>query len=266
MDVFVRKALAEKQEAKELRRQAYLSDRERDRVTPRAVDVNSDDDDTSGSSSSNNNDDDNDDDSVIDSDDVNIDNKDDDDDDDDSDDDDNDDNNVVAVEEEKPVADEKPHYDNDQALHWVFRRASFIGRLYNAVQKRASFKFFAAACMHLDEEQVTPLLVPMLHPLYRAREAMREKRREGLRTNEADEAGVGALANEVIALLQRRVDALAFADAYNAVRNSVKARRDVRKRSRAVEAVANPALAARRKQAQYRRKRARIKESYQKFK
>lgn len=36
-----------------------------------------------------------------------------------------------------------------KALHWLFRRASFISRLHDDVQQCAGFKFFAAAVMQV---------------------------------------------------------------------------------------------------------------------
>ena len=127
---------------------------------------------------------------------------------------------------------------SDTSVSWLIEAVA--SRLVPLLHKQGSvrgasaMRWFAAICAHLDPPDLNALLPCLLGPVARAAD---------------DESGkvhpmVRELAAEALQLLQRRADAPAFVAAYQKVKDAQRAVRRDRKRREALEAVANPALAA----------------------
>ena len=107
-------------------------------------------------------------------------------------------------------------------------------------------RWFAAITSQLDAKTQLPGLLPtLLGPVARASE---------------DQSGkvhpkVQEMASEVLQLLQRRANAPDFVAAYQHVKDSQKAARKLRKQREALEAVADPELAAKKRMATNQSKR-----------
>ncbi|XP_004349859.1 hypothetical protein CAOG_01339 [Capsaspora owczarzaki ATCC 30864] len=128
-------------------------------------------------------------------------------------------------------------------LTWMFRSLAFTTRVEytknprNIVQRSHILKWFAAMAATLGPHLVIPFLDIMLSPVYRIVTDDSGTKNESLIT----------LGNEVVDLLQQVVGPTRFHQTYNAVRTQVQNVRSDRKRNRVIQAVVDPAAAARRK-------------------
>ncbi|KAL4233743.1 hypothetical protein ACF0H5_008423 [Mactra antiquata] len=107
-----------------------------------------------------------------------------------------------------------------------------------SVLKRMNvFKWLAAVSLDLGESMETKVLSAMLPPLQRELNDQSMYQDENLRT----------LAQEVVELLKKTVGVEKFTKVYSGTQKIRAERRDERKKQRAIQAVANPELAAKRK-------------------
>lgn len=133
-----------------------------------------------------------------------------------------------------------------KSLNWLFRKASFdargaaIRKIKSAIILRSSiFKWFAAICNTMTPEELPPYLMPVVAPIYRT-----------VNDEVNKVAGFDALqqlGNEVLNLLQAKAGPTVYFAVYQRVRQQVIKSREDRKSKEAILAVANPALAAKRK-------------------
>ncbi|CAO3621219.1 unnamed protein product [Mucor hiemalis] len=133
-----------------------------------------------------------------------------------------------------------------KSLNWLFRKASFdargaaIRKIKSAIILRSSiFKWFAAICNTMTPEELPPYLMPVMAPIYRT-----------VNDEVNKVAGFDALqqlGNEILNLLQAKAGPTVYFAVYQRVRQQVIKSREDRKSKEAILAVANPALAAKRK-------------------
>ncbi|KAI7881842.1 hypothetical protein K492DRAFT_206553 [Lichtheimia hyalospora FSU 10163] len=127
--------------------------------------------------------------------------------------------------------------------YWMLRRFSFVARGGSNTtghRMRASiFKWFAAVANHVPSDELPPYLVTMIAPMYKITNDDKTKV-EGF-----DE--LKQLANQVLQLLQKQAGSTVYFAAYQRVRQRNLDAREERKAKRAIEAVANPELAAKKK-------------------
>ena len=144
--------------------------------------------------------------------------------------------------------------DTKRALSWIVKRLSYIARQGTnrdttaLLKKEYIFKLFAAIAMKVGSELAEPLLVPMLHPLYRvsvskprsSKSSWRERKRAAtaklpLSATEITHESLISTAKEVLDFLERIAGNSNFVKAYAAVKAHVDGLREKRKRERAVE-------------------------------
>ncbi|NXQ45426.1 UTP20 protein, partial [Catharus fuscescens] len=106
------------------------------------------------------------------------------------------------------------------------------------------FKFLGAISVDLGQDRIKPYLPMILTPLYRE-----------LNSNYAEQdPTLKNLSQEIIELLKKLVGLEAFSLAFSSVQKKANKKRAMRKKQRALQAVANPDIAARRKLKRHKNK------------
>ncbi|KAJ1545624.1 U3 snoRNP protein [Cladochytrium tenue] len=128
----------------------------------------------------------------------------------------------------------------------LYRSISFmargdVGSLRRPLLRRSAFQWLGAMTSFIPPARCGPFLVPALAVLYRASEDTT------IKGNPIVEQ-LPQLAKEVMDVLHRHAGSDAYLAAYNIVTSAVRATRDERRLKRKIEAVADPAATARRKQ------------------
>ncbi|KAA8580001.1 hypothetical protein FQN60_005536 [Etheostoma spectabile] len=150
-------------------------------------------------------------------------------------------------EEEEEVEDKD---DRPPSLLWLMKKLSLMAKREAAytpkvpLKRTCVFKFLGAMAMDLGKERLGPYLATIITPLYRELDS----------TYADQDPTLKNLAQELIELLKRHVGLERFSLAFSAVQKEFSQRRVTRKRHRAMQAVANPEIAAKKKLKKHKNK------------
>ncbi|NXT74110.1 UTP20 protein, partial [Zapornia atra] len=106
------------------------------------------------------------------------------------------------------------------------------------------FKFLGAISVDLGKDRIKPYLPTILSPLYRELNSTYAEQDPTLKN----------LSQEIIELLKKLVGLEAFSLAFSSVQKQASQKKAMRKKQRALQTVANPDVAARRKLKRHRNK------------
>ncbi|MBN3303699.1 UTP20 protein, partial [Amia calva] len=145
----------------------------------------------------------------------------------------------VAQEEERPPS-----------LLWVMKKLSVLAKREAAdtpkihLKRTCVFKFLGAMAVDLGREKLSPYLTTIIGPLYRELDS----------TYAEHDPTLKKLSQEIIELLKKLVGLESFSLAFATVQKQATQRRAIRKRHKAMQAVANPAVAAKKKLKKHKNK------------
>ncbi|CAJ1054380.1 small subunit processome component 20 homolog [Xyrichtys novacula] len=151
-------------------------------------------------------------------------------------------------EEEEDKEDDKD--DKPPSLLWLIKKMSLMAKREAAytpkipLKRTCVFKFLGAISMDLGKERLGPYLTTIITPLYRELDS----------TYADQDPTLKNLAQELIELLKKQVGLEKFSLAFSAVQKEFSMRRAARKRHRAMQAVANPDIAAKKKLKKHKNK------------
>ncbi|KAM9389678.1 small subunit processome component 20 homolog [Phaethornis superciliosus] len=135
-------------------------------------------------------------------------------------------------------------------LLWLMKKLSLMAKREAAyspkvpLKRSCIFKFLGAVSVDLGKDQIKPYLPTILTPLYRE-----------LNSNYAEQdPTLKNLSQEIIELLKKLVGLEAFSLAFSSVQKLANQKRAMRKKQRALQTVANPDIAARRKLKRHKNK------------
>ncbi|XP_007577486.1 small subunit processome component 20 homolog [Poecilia formosa] len=151
-------------------------------------------------------------------------------------------------EDEQEVEEEEEEVDNEKdnrppSLLWLMKKLSLMAKREAAyapkvpLKRTCVFKFLGATAVDLGKERLGPYLTTIITPLYRELDSTYAEQDPTLKN----------LAQELIELLKKQVGLERFSLAFSAVQKEFSQRRAARKRHRAMQAVANPDIAAKKK-------------------
>lgn len=125
-------------------------------------------------------------------------------------------------------------------IGWLLTRLSFLSRTVNCsvIVRTAVFKLFAVLVSQRDASFAERYLLQMLNPLFRAASTIKEQQ------NPSESS---LLAQEVLELLESKIGATQFMDAYTFVQKKLAVFRATRREKRKRDLVNDPQLAAKRK-------------------
>ncbi|XP_032444903.1 small subunit processome component 20 homolog isoform X2 [Xiphophorus hellerii] len=152
------------------------------------------------------------------------------------------------VEEEEEVDDEKDN--RPPSLLWLMKKLSLMAKREAAyapkvpLKRTCVFKFLGATAVDLGKERLGPYLTTIITPLYRELDSTYAEQDPTLKN----------LAQELIELVKKQVGLERFSLAFSAVQKEFSQRRAARKRHRAMQAVANPDIAAKKKLKKHKKK------------
>ncbi|XP_070785368.1 small subunit processome component 20 homolog isoform X2 [Enoplosus armatus] len=153
-------------------------------------------------------------------------------------------------EEEEEEEEEDDKDDRPPSLLWLMKKLSLMAKREAAytpkvpLKRTCVFKFLGAIAMDLGKERLGPYLTTIITPLYRELDS----------TYADQDPTLKNLAQELIELLKRHVGLERFSLAFSAVQKEFSQRRAARKRHRAMQAVANPDIAAKKKLKKHKNK------------
>ncbi|KAI5094075.1 small subunit processome component 20-like [Silurus meridionalis] len=157
-------------------------------------------------------------------------------------------------EEEEELRQQKileEHEDNrPPSLLWVIKKLTLVAKREAAntpkepVKRTCVFKFLGAIAVDLGKDRLGPYLTTIIAPLYRELDS----------TYADQDSTLKNLAQELIELLKKLVGLEKFSLAFAAVQKEASQRRASRKKHKAVQAVANPDIAARKKIKKHQKK------------
>ncbi|XP_072235229.1 small subunit processome component 20 homolog [Leuresthes tenuis] len=155
-------------------------------------------------------------------------------------------------EEKEMEAEEEEEDDKDRppSLLWLMKKLSLMAKREAAytpkvpLKRTCVFKFLGATAVDLGKERLGPYLTTIITPLYRELDS----------TYADQDPTLKNLAQELIELLKRQVGLERFSLAFSAVQKEFSQRRAARKRHRAMQAVANPDIAAKKKLKKHKNK------------
>ncbi|XP_070710114.1 small subunit processome component 20 homolog [Pempheris klunzingeri] len=148
-------------------------------------------------------------------------------------------------EEEEDEKDDRP-----PSLLWLMKKLSLMAKREAAytpkvpLKRTCVFKFLGAMAMDLGKERLGPYLTTVVTPLYRELDS----------TYADQDPTLKNLAQELIDLLKRQTGLERFSLAFSAVQKEFSQRRAARKRHRAMQAVTNPDIAAKKKLKKHKNK------------
>lgn len=147
-------------------------------------------------------------------------------------------------EEEAEEGEEEEEDDNrPPSLLWVMKKLCVLAKREAAytpkvpLKRTCVFKFLGAMAVDLGKDRLAPYLTTIIAPLHRELDS----------TYADQDPTLKNLAQELIDLLKKLVGLERFSLAFAAVQKEASKRRASRKRHRAMQAVSNPDIAARRK-------------------
>ncbi|XP_055506481.1 small subunit processome component 20 homolog [Leucoraja erinacea] len=135
-------------------------------------------------------------------------------------------------------------------LMWLIRKLCIVAKREAAyspkipLKRTCIFKFLGAIAMDLGSERVKPFLPTIVAPLYRELNSTYAEQDPTLRT----------LSQEIIEVLKKLVGLETFSMSFAVVQRQSHQRRALRKRQKAIQAVAHPDVAARKKLKKHRNK------------
>uniref|UniRef100_A0A671YNU0 UTP20 small subunit processome component n=1 Tax=Sparus aurata TaxID=8175 RepID=A0A671YNU0_SPAAU len=153
-------------------------------------------------------------------------------------------------EEEEEEEEEDDKDDRPPSLLWLMKKLSLMAKREAAytpkvpLKRTCVFKFLGAIAMDLGKERLGPYLTTIITPLYRELDS----------TYADQDPTLKNLAQELIELLKKQVGLQRFSLAFSAVQKEFSQRRAARKRHRAMQAVANPDIAAKKKLKKHKNK------------
>ncbi|XP_034018840.1 small subunit processome component 20 homolog isoform X2 [Thalassophryne amazonica] len=146
--------------------------------------------------------------------------------------------------------DEDEKDDRPPSLLWLMKKLSLMTKREAAntpkvpLKRTCVFKFLGAMALDLGKERLGPYLTTIITPLYRELDS----------TYADQDPTLKNLAQELIELLKKQVGLETFSLAFSAVQKEFLHRRVARKRHRAMQAVANPDIAAKKKLKKHKNK------------
>ncbi|XP_026217757.1 small subunit processome component 20 homolog isoform X2 [Anabas testudineus] len=152
--------------------------------------------------------------------------------------------------EKEEEEDETDKDDRPPSLLWLMKKLSLMAKREAAyspkvpLKRTCVFKFLGAMAMDLGKERLGPYLTTIITPLYRELDS----------TYADQDPTLKNLAQELIELLKKQVGLERFSLAFSAVQKEFSQRRAARKRHRAMQAVANPEIAAKKKLKKHKNK------------
>lgn len=153
-------------------------------------------------------------------------------------------------EEEREEEEEEDKDDRPPSLLWLIKKLSLMAKREAAyspkvpLKRTCVFKFLGAIGMDLGKDRLGPYLTTIVTPLYRELDS----------TYADQDPTLKNLAQELIELLKKQVGLERFSLAFSAVQREFSQRRAARKRHRALQAVANPDIAAKKKLKKHKNK------------
>ncbi|KAM9293238.1 small subunit processome component 20 homolog isoform 2-T2 [Morus bassanus] len=135
-------------------------------------------------------------------------------------------------------------------LLWLMKKLSLMAKREAAyspkvpLKRSCIFKFLGAISVDLGKDRIKPYLPTILTPLYRELNSTYAEQDPTLKN----------LSQEIIELLKKLVGLEAFSLAFSSVQKQANQKRALRKKQRALQAVANPDIAARRKLKRHKNK------------
>ncbi|XP_043943711.1 small subunit processome component 20 homolog [Protopterus annectens] len=151
---------------------------------------------------------------------------------------------------ESEVAEEEEDGDKSPTLMWIFKKLSILARREaartpkNPLKRSCIFKFLGAIAVDLGKDRVKPYLSTIISPLHRELNSTYAEQDPTLKN----------LSQEIIELLKKLVGLETFALAFSAVQKEASHKRGIRKQKKAMQAVANPDIAARKKLKKHKNK------------
>nr|XP_015207377.1 PREDICTED: small subunit processome component 20 homolog [Lepisosteus oculatus] len=140
--------------------------------------------------------------------------------------------------------------DRLPSLLWVMKKLSVLAKREAAstpkdpLKRTCVFKFLGAISVHLGKDRLSPYLTTIIGPLYRELDSTYAEQDPTLKN----------LSQEIIDLLKKLVGLESFSLAFAAVQKEATQRRAVRKRHKAMQAVAHPDVAASKKLKKHQKK------------
>ncbi|XP_069048890.1 small subunit processome component 20 homolog [Lepisosteus oculatus] len=140
--------------------------------------------------------------------------------------------------------------DRLPSLLWVMKKLSVLAKREAAstpkdpLKRTCVFKFLGAISVHLGKDRLSPYLTTIIGPLYRELDSTYAEQDPTLKN----------LSQEIIELLKKLVGLESFSLAFAAVQKEATQRRAVRKRHKAMQAVAHPDVAASKKLKKHQKK------------
>ncbi|KAM4523536.1 small subunit processome component 20 homolog [Fundulus diaphanus] len=153
-------------------------------------------------------------------------------------------------EEEEEQENDEEKDNKPPSLLWLMKKLSLMAKREAAyapkvpLKRTCVFKFLGATAVDLGKERLGPYLTTIITPLYRELDSTYAEQDPTLKN----------LAQELIELLKKQVGLESFSLAFSAVQKEFSQRRAARKRHRAMQAVANPDIAAKRKLKKHKNK------------
>nr|XP_046234375.1 small subunit processome component 20 homolog isoform X2 [Scatophagus argus] len=154
------------------------------------------------------------------------------------------------TEEKEKEEEEDDKDDRPPSLLWLMKKLSLMAKREAAytpkipLKRTCVFKFLGAIAMDLGKERLSPYLTTIITPLYRELDS----------TYADQDPTLKNLAQELIELLKKQVGLERFSLAFSSVQKEFAQRRVARKRHRAMQAVANPDIAAKKKLKKHKNK------------
>uniref|UniRef100_A0A4W5L4R2 UTP20 small subunit processome component n=1 Tax=Hucho hucho TaxID=62062 RepID=A0A4W5L4R2_9TELE len=155
---------------------------------------------------------------------------------------------ITPAQEKQEEEDEKD--DRPPSLLWMMKKLSLMAKREAAdtpkipLKRTCVFKFLGAIAVDLGKDRLGPYLTTIIAPLYRELDS----------TYADQDPTLKNLSQELIELLKKQVGLQTFSLAFSAVQKGASQRRANRKKHKAMQAVANPDIAARKKLKKHKNK------------
>uniref|UniRef100_A0A6I8STV5 UTP20 small subunit processome component n=1 Tax=Xenopus tropicalis TaxID=8364 RepID=A0A6I8STV5_XENTR len=161
---------------------------------------------------------------------------------------------AVSGEEDDDAGDEEAKKDKEDekkaTLLWLMKRLTILAKREaaytpkNPLKRTCIFKFLGACAVDLGKERLKPFLLTILTPLFR----------ELSSTYSEQDPTLKNLAQEIIDLLKSLIGLEEFSLAFASVQKQATQKRVMRKKQKALQAVANPEVAAKKKLKKHKNK------------
>lgn len=151
---------------------------------------------------------------------------------------------------EEDNADRQMEEEKSASLMWLVRKLSILAKKEaahtpkNPLKRTCVFKFLGAIAVDLGKERVKPFLPSIIAPLFRELNS----------TYSDNDPTLKNLSQEIIDLLKGLVGLECFSLCFSGVQKQANQKRAMRKKQKALQAVANPDVAARKKLKKHKNK------------